>query len=319
MSGLIDSTPSSNRSSSKTSANSWRPACHQDSVTGLRSLSAAATAFGARRAGERAKEREAESGREIWSLSHRGGRGLDLHTRCRSQIALIRSCKGGQWQRVAASVISFSAAISACEKGGQWQRVAAYVISLQCSHLGLRQGTGSVRRLLASMGGQWQRVAAHVLSFSAAISACEKGGQWQRVARQRVAAYVISFSAAVSACEKGGQNAWQRVAAYVISFMIMQPSQLARRQWQRAALLLASCNGWAVAACGGVCDQLLNQCSHLSLREAVAACGACENGGPWWLVASLLGVSSQSDQLQCSHLSVGEGCAVAACGAICYI
>ena len=49
-------------------------------------------------------------------------------------------------------MISFSAAISACEKGGQWERAL--------SLLGKMRKAG---------------ITSNVISFSAAISACEKG------------------------------------------------------------------------------------------------------------------------------------------------
>ena len=57
---------------------------------------------------------------------------------------------------VTANVITFSAAMSACEKGGQWQHALLLLKDMGCAH-----------------------VAADVISFSAAMSACEKGGQWQ--------------------------------------------------------------------------------------------------------------------------------------------
>ena len=73
--------------------------------------------------------------------------------------------KGGKWERalslrdemrergVTPNVISFNAAISACEKGGKWERALS---------------------LLDAM--RERGVTPNVISFSAAISACEKGG-----------------------------------------------------------------------------------------------------------------------------------------------
>ena len=61
-------------------------------------------------------------------------------------------CKAG----VTMDVISFSAAISACEKGGQWQRAMCVLDDM------LKAG-----------------VTGNVISLNAAISACGKGGQWQ--------------------------------------------------------------------------------------------------------------------------------------------
>ena len=77
-------------------------------------------------------------------------------------------------------MISFSAAISACEKGGQWQRVLSLLEDI------CRAGK-----------------ALDVISFSTAISACEKGGQWQHalslsedMCKAGVTPNVISFNAA---------------------------------------------------------------------------------------------------------------------------
>ena len=57
---------------------------------------------------------------------------------------------------VTPNVISFNAAISACEKGGQWQQTSLLLVDM-------------------GMAG----VTLEVISFTAAISACEKGEQWQ--------------------------------------------------------------------------------------------------------------------------------------------
>merc|ERR1739841_325877 len=88
-------------------------------------------------------------------------------------------------------VISYSAAISACEKGGQWQVALG---------------------LLATM--QEAALVPNVISYSAAISACEKCGQWQEalgllatMQEADLVPNVISYNAAISACEKWTQMA----------------------------------------------------------------------------------------------------------------
>jgi pentatricopeptide repeat protein len=87
-------------------------------------------------------------------------------------------------------VISYSAAISACEKGSQWQRALD---------------------LLKEM--REQDVQPDLPCFNAAISACEKGSQYQRalelldeIQEQGLEPDAISFSAAISACERAGER-----------------------------------------------------------------------------------------------------------------
>ena len=87
--------------------------------------------------------------------------------------AMISACEkargGAEWQcaielldemterGIEPDVISYSAAISACEKGGEWQRALELLDAIR------RRG-----------------LAPNVISYSAAISACEKGGEWRR-------------------------------------------------------------------------------------------------------------------------------------------
>ena len=83
---------------------------------------------------------------------------------------------------VVADIITYSAAISACEKGQQWQRAMDF--------LGQVRAAGMVL---------------NVITYSAAISACEKGGQWDRalslldkLRKGGMTRTVISFSAAIA-------------------------------------------------------------------------------------------------------------------------
>jgi pentatricopeptide repeat protein len=62
-----------------------------------------------------------------------------------------------QAKGVEPDVITYNAAISACEKGGQWEKAL---------------------QLLEEM--QAKGVEPDVITYSATISACEKGGQWEK-------------------------------------------------------------------------------------------------------------------------------------------
>ena len=81
-------------------------------------------------------------------------------------------------------MISYNAAIIACEKGNQW----AKALDL------LQEMTNS-------------GIEPNVISYSAAISACEKGSQWekalgllQEMTNSGIEPNVISYSAAIKAC-----------------------------------------------------------------------------------------------------------------------
>lgn len=86
--------------------------------------------------------------------------------------------------RRAPNVITYSAAISACEKGQQWERALELLEQMQA-----------------------QGVRPEAITFNAAISACEKCQQWERalgllseMEAQGVQPNVITYSAAISAC-----------------------------------------------------------------------------------------------------------------------
>ena len=97
---------------------------------------------------------------------------------CEEALALLETMPQ---RALTPNVISYSAAMSACEKGGQWQRA------------------------LELLEGMPQRaLKPDVISYNAATSVCEKGGQWQRALellegmRQRaLKPDVISYNAAM--------------------------------------------------------------------------------------------------------------------------
>jgi len=120
-------------------------------------------------------------------------------------------------QMMAPYVISFSAAIRACETGRQW--------------LAALEPLREVRQ---------QMMAPYVTSFSAAIRACETGRQWlasleqlREVRQQRMSPWFASFSSAISECEKGDNDVG--IGAICLTWLLMSsaitlPSAGARQE-----------------------------------------------------------------------------------------
>ena len=84
--------------------------------------------------------------------------------------------------KVQPNVISYNAAVSACEKGGQWQEAMTLFEAMPKA-----------------------QIQPNVISYNAGISACEKGGQWQEalalfeaMPKAQIQQDVISYSAAVT-------------------------------------------------------------------------------------------------------------------------
>ena len=122
-------------------------------------------------------------------------------------------------------VISYSAAISACEKGSQWEKALGLLQDMTCR--GIKPDVISYSAAISACekGSQWEKalgllqdmtcrgIKPDVISYSAAISTCEKGSQWekalgllQEMTSHGIKPDVISYNAAISACEKGSQS-----------------------------------------------------------------------------------------------------------------
>ena len=94
----------------------------------------------------------------------------------------------------ARNVVTYSAAISACEKAGQWQVALKLLELMVASH-----------------------VQPNVISYNAVISACTQGSQWEQalnlfepMSLNRVWPNNVSYNAAMSACGRAvnGNKHW---------------------------------------------------------------------------------------------------------------
>eukprot|EP00913_Durusdinium_trenchii_P025933 g24333.t2 len=205
-------------------------------------------------------------------------------------LKLFEAIPKGQVQP---SVISYNAAISACEKGWQWQHALKLFEAVPKAQVQPSVISYNAAISACEKGWQWQQALKlfwaipktkgrpNVISYSAAISSCEKGGQWQEalelfedMPKSKVQPDVISYGAAISACEKGGQ--WQealklfetipkaKVHQNVISYNAAISACEKGGQWQQALLLFETM-------------------PHAKVQPDVitynAAISACEKGG----------------------------------------
>ena len=122
-------------------------------------------------------------------------------------------------------VISYSAAISACEKAGRCDAALSLFQTMREDD-----------------------VRPDVISYSAAISACEKAGRcdealslFQTMREDDVRPDVISYSAAISACEKAGQ--WEKALSLLRE---MPAAGVAARRDQLQRRHLGVREGWPV-------------------------------------------------------------------------
>ena len=89
------------------------------------------------------------------------------------------------------TVVSYGAAINACEKAGEWKPAFSLLHAAQAS--GISPNTVMYDACISTYGkgGQWQMACLHVsrmavakvkridISFNSAISACEKNSYWK--------------------------------------------------------------------------------------------------------------------------------------------
>ncbi|CAJ1433460.1 unnamed protein product [Effrenium voratum] len=194
------------------------------------------------------------------------------------------------------NVITYSAAISACDTAGEWQPAAVLFIRLGEALLrptGITLNAG----ISAAAHCGWQdslkllqraevQGLVDLVGYNASISACEKNQEWRyalallaRVQEARLAANLITCNSCISACEKCSQ--WERAMLLlhelpnpdVISFNAAISASGNRGLWQHALHLLA----------------LLAQ-RHLwpDVVTYNAAISSCERSGQWPLALLLL-------------------------------
>ncbi|CAE7150636.1 unnamed protein product [Symbiodinium necroappetens] len=190
-----------------------------------------------------------------------------LQTDCNVWVQAVALLEDARAERLELQVITYNAAISACEKGSQWPLAIALLAELP--QVALDHDVISFNAAISACGrgSQWAVAAAllrqlqetdmqlTVITYGAAISAAEKGQQWEWALKllsemrgQRLLGNVITCSAAISACEKAGrwQESWQllqeiddaTIELDVISLSAVVSACGRASQWRHAVELL---------------------------------------------------------------------------------
>ena len=176
-------------------------------------------------------------------------------------------------------MISYSAAISACEKGGQWQG------ALQLFHE------------ISSA-----KLPPYVIGYNATISAFEKGRQWQlallvftSMPQAKLAPDLISHNAAISSCEKAGK--WQlalqlfssMVAQWLLFFVFFfgfKVNSYSSQPQKKGNLILICFLG---------CQGSISQSSHTpDVISYSATISACEKSSEWQVALRLFASMPQA-------------------------
>ena len=165
-------------------------------------------------------------------------------------------------QRVQPNVITYNAAMSACEKGDSWQSafsLFAEMVNLNISH--------------------------SVVSYGAAIAACRRASDWERaldLVWKLDAPNHIIYSSAMEALLEAER--WQ------LALVLWKHAQATGRR-PDAALISSAMSAWAQGGSWSAALILLQQLRGLSMADGMAytnAINSCEASGHWELALSFL-------------------------------
>eukprot|EP00397_Hematodinium_sp_SG-2012_P018259 GEMP01018700.1.p1 GENE.GEMP01018700.1~~GEMP01018700.1.p1 ORF type:complete len:778 (-),score=183.43 GEMP01018700.1:398-2710(-) len=240
-------------------------------------------------------------------------------------ISALAKCEHGvQWQSALSmlhsmdpslrTVVSYSAAISACEKAGEWVAAVRLLDTMKAENVAPNAIAYSATISACARAAEWsvalnifdsmlsEKVKKDVIVFNAAITACANAAMWtralglmRRMERMKIHADTISYNAAIFACGNAGEwrlakqllhtmeeNAHtnKKVAPTIRSYNAAISACEKRRKWQQALDLFARICQNAHSTDGSrVRPNVITYNSTIS---------ACEKAGKWQHALNLL-------------------------------
>lgn len=223
--------------------------------------------------------------------------------------AAINACEEGlQWDRaltllqvmasskVTADVISYSSCIAACGQGQRWADAMAFLNEMREEQL------------------QW-----NIIALSSAVSVCEKAGRWelaldllQQAWQLKLEVNTVTYNAAISACEKCSQ--WEMALQL---FDDMELLQISRSMITSAAIITACASAASWLHATELLElQSKDPTQQVGARFAAlaATCVACEAAGAVATMPKVLKEISESNEVLAVELLHNHGllCSAAA-------
>ena len=145
-----------------------------------------------------------------------------LISACREQWLLALHLLHEMIQGYSVDVISFSAAIRACERAGVWQLALSLLQQMKEQMLQSNVIVHNSVLSVFSQAGEWERallwlrnmkeqMACTTISYNTAITACARSAQWLQAIHllsfesfESVSTDIISYNAAINSCEDSG-------------------------------------------------------------------------------------------------------------------
>ncbi|CAL1158927.1 unnamed protein product [Cladocopium goreaui] len=224
-----------------------------------------------------------------------------LISACREQWLLALHLLHEMIQGYSVDVISFSAAIRACERAGVWQLALSLLQQMKEQMLQSNVIVHNSVLSVFSQAGEWERallwlrnmkeqMACTTISYNTAITACARSAQWLQAIHllsfesfESVSTDIISYNAAINSCEDSGL--WELALQL---YGQLQESSLQRNVVTFGSIISTCGNGsrWEVAMY--FLQELQSSDLQANLITLNASLMACERSQRWSTALQLL-------------------------------